>query len=129
MSNNRHTNTSQQGLLNTVRTHPGKTASEYANLALRGVLSVLIELDALVKQGKITSPLAKTDPATGDAHRAYYPVFQEPEVTQGATREQLIEEIETLNTDNARLKKENANLKIYYDLMEKRIIQLSNEKR
>lgn len=88
-------------LLATIRTHPGKTALEYADLTLRGTVSVLSELNTLLEQRKITSPHAKVDPKTGEQYRVYYPVYREPEIVE--SNESLLARIAQLESRIAEL--------------------------
>ena len=82
MTNNKHINPSQHRLLSVIRINTGRTAYEYADICLLGVLTVQNQLEHLRNQGLITSPHKRVNPSTGEICCAYYPTVRLPIVNE-----------------------------------------------
>lgn len=105
--NTENTNRSQLNLLTAIRTHTGKTAQEYADICLLGVLTVKNQIEHLLRERLITSPHAKADPVTGETFRVYFPIIRQPEVVLfESSTEDMQKVIDALEKDNERLRAE-----------------------
>ena len=119
--NTENTNRSQLNLLTAIRTHPGKTAHEYADICMLGVLSVKNQIEHLLRENLITNQHKKADPVTGELFCVYFPVFRLPEVVVAKQSiEDMQKVIDALAQDNERLRAE---------LLEARKIQYPKGKR
>lgn len=108
--NTQNTNRSQLNLLTAIRTHTGKTAQEYADICMLGVLTVKNQIEHLLRENLITNQHKKADPITGELFSVYFPVFKLPEVhlfesSESETIRELRMELAALRAEVLELRK------------------------
>ena len=101
----------QTNLLTAIRTHPGKTAQEYADICLLGELTVQNQLQHLLRENLVVSPSTVIDKETGEKRCIYAPTVRLPEVVHSKQWlqdrvDKMQKVIDALAKDNERLRAE-----------------------